>query len=132
MNEPQVMYTRSVSKAGRVSYHAAGIDAGCMKPGVWLVRDVSGGHAESWIAPICDVPTAIHTACLATFRDKLATAITTMAKQKKLYSGMDLAELCLSELHLMSPPVEVAGNTTHYYVCSGCGRPCNAPAEGNE
>ena len=123
--QTQVLYARSVSQAGRVSYYQVGIETGCMKPGVWLVRDVSGGHCESWIAPICDVPTAIHAACLATFRDKLALRITAMPGK---VSAMDIAEKFLDEMRKLSPPVEVAGRTTLYYVCAGCGRPVE-PAE---
>ena len=121
MSTQTVLYTRSVSRAGRVRYDPAGVDIGCMKPGIWLVRDTGGVHAESWIAPICDVPTAIHAACLATFHDKLAAEIGKIPE--KSYCNMDLAEVCLDTLRRLSPPVEVAGKTTHYYVCAGCGRP---------
>jgi hypothetical protein len=117
----EVLYTRHVSNSGRVRYTPTRVDVGQMKPGIWLVRDTVSGYAESWIAPICDVPTAIHTACLSTFRDKLALAISKI--QSKTWCSMDLAEVCLDLLRNECPPVEVKGKTTYYYVCAGCGRP---------
>jgi hypothetical protein len=120
--QPQVLYSRSVSTTGRVRYDPVGYESGgTLKPGIWLVRDTGDGHAESWIAPICDVPTAIHAACLATFRDRLALEIAKIPNAR--YSNMDLAEVCLDALRRLSPPVAVAGKTTKYYVCAGCGRP---------